>query len=68
LARAILTIETDESFVLALHGTWGSGKSTVLNFVEFYLKHPRLLEAALPAILYKLSDRPRQAEGVRQHP
>jgi predicted KAP-like P-loop ATPase len=42
LAEAILTMDADESFVFALHGSWGSGKSTVLNFLEFYLTQPEL--------------------------
>jgi predicted KAP-like P-loop ATPase len=32
LAEAILTMDAEESFVFALHGNWGSGKSTVLDF------------------------------------
>ena len=37
LADAIARITPTDGLVLALYGPWGSGKSTVLNFVGSYL-------------------------------
>lgn len=37
LADALAGLTTKESVVVGLHGRWGSGKSTILNFVEHYL-------------------------------
>lgn len=37
LAEAIMGLDVDEGFVFALLGTWGSGKTTTLNFVLHYL-------------------------------
>ncbi len=38
LARVISRYESTDGFVVALCGTWGSGKSSLLRFVEHYLK------------------------------
>jgi predicted KAP-like P-loop ATPase len=37
LAAAIADAGTNEGLVIALYGPWGSGKTTVLNFVRSYL-------------------------------
>ncbi len=37
LAESIVNLDIDDGFVFALYGPWGSGKSTILNFVEYYL-------------------------------
>jgi len=37
LARSLLSWVGEESIVVALYGTWGSGKSSVLNLTEHYL-------------------------------
>jgi predicted KAP-like P-loop ATPase len=37
LATAISKYKSDDGIVLALYGPWGSGKSTVLGFVQYYL-------------------------------
>ncbi len=48
LAQAILSMDASQPFIFALQGSWGSGKSTVLNFVRFFLNHPKLLGEAYP--------------------
>ncbi len=37
LAEALVAQEAPSGYVLGLHGEWGSGKSTVLNFVKSHL-------------------------------
>jgi len=37
LADAILQLPGDEGVVIALHGAWGSGKTTTLNFVRKFI-------------------------------
>lgn len=40
LSRIITALRAPNGYVIGLHGIWGSGKSTVLKFVEAYLnKH-----------------------------
>src|SRR5207248_4418626 len=43
LARRIWSIQDEEkevgSFMLHIHGSWGSGKSSLLNFLSEELKH-----------------------------
>ena len=38
LATAILDNKSPKGLVLAVHGKWGSGKSSLLNFIKHYLK------------------------------
>lgn len=38
ISEAILHLNPAEGLVVALNGPWGTGKSTVLNFTEFYLR------------------------------
>lgn len=38
LASGLLSMAPSEGFVVAVHGPWGSGKSTMLSFVEHYLR------------------------------
>ena len=38
IARGIENLSTPEGTVIALTGTWGSGKSTVANFVRHHLR------------------------------
>lgn len=37
LAKAVLETPSPQGLVMAIHGPWGSGKSTVLNFIKYYL-------------------------------
>ena len=37
LAKSLRDMTPPEGLVIALHGEWGSGKSTVLNFVQHFL-------------------------------
>ena len=37
LADAIVRLPSDEGMVIALHGAWGSGKTTTLNFVRRFI-------------------------------
>nr|WP_087574456.1 P-loop NTPase fold protein [Sphingomonas sp. CDS-1] len=37
-AKALVGINAPEGFVVGLHGPWGAGKSTVLNFIEAFIK------------------------------
>ena len=41
LAESILRYQSSDGLVLALYGPWGSGKSTVLNYVGYYLDQIR---------------------------
>lgn len=45
IARSILTLAADQPFTIGLHGPPGCGKSTVLNFVRYYLSQPARLGA-----------------------
>lgn len=51
LARVILSLNVPHGYVVGLHGQWGSGKSTILNFVQAHLsKHNQEVEDAVSAI------------------
>jgi predicted KAP-like P-loop ATPase len=40
VANMILNLDAPKGYVIGLHGAWGSGKSTILNFVEAFIdKH-----------------------------
>jgi predicted KAP-like P-loop ATPase len=40
LSKVILSLEVPNGYVIGLHGEWGSGKSTAINFVKAFLdKH-----------------------------
>jgi len=38
LAKALCEIVPVEGMVISINGPWGSGKTTVLNFIEYYLE------------------------------
>lgn len=39
LADAVCNLATNESLVFALYGPWGSGKTTCLNFILYYIEN-----------------------------
>jgi len=47
LADSIRTMAPSDGIVLAIYGAWGSGKSSVLNFVEHYLSEDSEQEAPI---------------------
>ncbi len=38
LAKAVVSMKAPDGMVVGIYGPWGSGKTTVLNFVEHYLQ------------------------------
>ena len=38
IAKVVVQLNVPNGYVIGLHGPWGSGKSTILNFVAEYLK------------------------------
>jgi predicted KAP-like P-loop ATPase len=38
LAKSIIEISPAEGYVVSINGTWGLGKTTVLNFIQHYLE------------------------------
>jgi predicted KAP-like P-loop ATPase len=38
LAHSILTMDVDSPFVFSIEGEWGSGKTTVVEFIKYYLR------------------------------
>jgi hypothetical protein len=38
LSKVLLNLEAPNGYVIGLHGEWGSGKSTALNFVKAFLE------------------------------
>src|SRR5215217_9718976 len=47
LAASVQTMIPTRGLVIALYGAWGSGKSTVLGFVEHYLRQKPVVEQPL---------------------
>ena len=45
IARSILNLGAEAPFVIGIHGPAGAGKSTVLNFIRYYLSQPARLGA-----------------------
>lgn len=46
LAKVIVNLDVPNGYVIGLHGEWGSGKSTALNFIQAFLeKHNQETEA-----------------------
>ena len=38
LANVVINMRVPSGYVIGLHGRWGSGKTTVVNFILAYLK------------------------------
>lgn len=43
IAKSICRMTPPDGLVIGLYGEWGSGKSTVLNFIEHYIDHDAAL-------------------------
>ncbi|RLC07336.1 MAG: NTPase, partial [Deltaproteobacteria bacterium] len=52
LAQAILKMNADEGFVFALNGPWGSGKTTVINFVLHFIEKADKSEIPLVVVRF----------------
>jgi len=52
LAQAILKMNADEGFVFALNGPWGSGKTTVINFVLHFIEKTDKSETPLVVVRF----------------
>ena len=37
IARTVVTLRAPNGYVIGIHGAWGAGKSTALNFVTSYI-------------------------------
>jgi predicted KAP-like P-loop ATPase len=51
LADAVRRMEAPDGIVVALHGQWGLGKTTALNFIGHYLARPQEGEAGAGELL-----------------
>ena len=52
LASVLSNLEAPEGYVIGLHGPWGSGKSTVLNFVAQQLaQHEKQSDQKVPMVI-----------------
>ena len=38
LAESILAMKPEDGLTIAINGSWGSGKSSVLNFINYYIE------------------------------
>ncbi|MGN6697931.1 MAG: P-loop NTPase fold protein, partial [Thermomicrobiales bacterium] len=38
LAKAILKLDAEDGFVFALNGPWGAGKTSIINFILYFLQ------------------------------
>ncbi len=55
LAKSIIGLNSTQGFVYALYGPWGSGKSTVINFTEHYLKKHNLEKNKAKIVVFKFN-------------
>jgi predicted KAP-like P-loop ATPase len=48
LAESISKVDPTDGFVIAVYGSWGSGKTTLMNFIAYYLKeNPEVTQPVL---------------------
>lgn len=52
LAKSIRCHRGGDGFVIALHGPWGSGKTTILNYVCHYLEADKPADADAPVVVH----------------
>ena len=52
VAKTITKINSDDGFVIAITGEWGSGKTTTLNYIEYYLAKKSEGNDNVPLILH----------------
>ena len=52
LAKSIRCHRGGEGLVIALHGPWGSGKTTILNYVCHYLEADKPADADAPVVVH----------------
>jgi len=50
IARSLCEMIPVDGLVVTIYGPWGCGKTTVLNFIEYYLKHNG--QAKSPEVIY----------------
>jgi predicted KAP-like P-loop ATPase len=56
LAKSIVGLDSSHGFVYGLYGPWGSGKSTVINFVEHYVnEHNKQSSSELKVIVFRFN-------------
>lgn len=44
LANAIYKMTPTDGLVLGIHGAWGTGKTTLINFIAYYIKYMRVMD------------------------
>jgi len=47
LANSICSLKAPHGLVIGLYGPWGSGKSTVLNYVRYYIEHDAKIDSPI---------------------
>ena len=50
VARVITSVDASNGYVIGIHGPWGSGKSTTLNFVAERIRDHNQVESASPVV------------------
>lgn len=59
LARSIDRLSAHDGFIIAIHGEWGTGKTSVLHLIERYLRHLEMERASHKQIYWGKSPSPR---------
>ena len=56
MAKSIIGLKSSEGFVYGLYGAWGTGKSTVINFIEHYVNdHNKKPDAETKIIVFRFN-------------